>query len=99
MEYQSVIAFNFDGKTYERERDRKRLNTQYQRVFRHMALTGWTTLAELERVTGYPQASISARIRDMKKITMGGHTVMRRRRHSGTWEYKLVANTPQEVAT
>lgn len=58
----------------------------------------WWTLRELSEVTGHPEASISARLRDFRKTKYGGHTVLRRRKYGigmGTWEYRLV---PREEA-
>jgi hypothetical protein len=50
---------------------------------------GWWTLPQLAAATGYPEASISARIRDLRKPKFGGHTVERRHVSKGLWEYRL----------
>ena len=58
----------------------------------------WITLSELARqvadeldVHRVPEASVSARLRDLRKPRNGGWQVHRRRRtiHGGTWEYRL----------
>jgi|WetSurMetagenome_2_1015567.scaffolds.fasta_scaffold306846_3 hypothetical protein len=80
----------FGGTTYERELDHDRLQTQLRRV-REIMLDGrWWTLAELESHLGYPQASVSARIRDLRKEKFGGFEVARRRITGGLFEYRVV---------
>ena len=60
------------------------------RAVRHALLDGeWHTLAELSATLGYPEASISARIRDLRKADFGGHTILRRRHASGQHSYFL----------
>lgn len=83
---------DFDGITYRREHDAPRLNAQLARVHDVMRSARWYTLAELSDLTGDPPASISARIRDLRKSRFGNHTVERRRRGEaprGIWEYRL----------
>lgn len=85
-------AFNFDGKTFDHELDQARLGDQAQRVFDLMKDGEWRTLAEIEAETGDPQSSISARLRDFRKVKCGGHAVNRKRRgegFSGLFEYQL----------
>jgi hypothetical protein len=85
-----VMTLHFDGDTYEHERDGERLSGQYQRVFNLMKGGFWWTLSDLEEATGYSSASISARIRDMRKPRFGGHNVERRYVANGEWEYRLL---------
>jgi hypothetical protein len=83
----------FDGKTYERDLDGKRLGAQLHSVLNLMLLKNkWWTLAEIEEETGHPQSSISARIRDLRKTKFGGYEVERRRvaGKRGLFEYHLV---------
>lgn len=85
-------AFDFSGRTYSREFDRDRLNAQLARVYDLMVDGRWRTLAEIETATGDPQASVSARLRDLRKRKFGGFTVERRRRGEakmGIWEYRV----------
>jgi len=98
----------FGGKTYIKTLDGKRLGRQMQAVYDFLdSEDGWYTLheleIELEYQTGriYPQASISARLRDLRKI---GRRLDRRRRGEGKWgvhEYRLVPVAEQiaEIAT
>lgn len=72
--------------------DMVRIGRQRSEVWAAMYGGEWLTLAELEERTGFPQASISARIRDFRKPKFGGHIVERRRRFGadrGTHEYRL----------
>src|SRR5262245_9192894 len=80
---------DFDGETYEHERDHARLHAQLSRVYRAMRGGTWHTLSDLETLTGDPQASVSARLRDLRKEKFGGHHVERRYLHDGLWEYRL----------
>ena len=83
---------DFDGLTYDPEFDAERLGKQAKEVFELMSDGQWRTLDEIFAVTGYPPASISARLRDFRKEKFGGHIVERRARglrHNGLFEYKL----------
>lgn len=84
------MTLHFDGDTYEHERDGERLSSQYWRVFNAMKDGRWRTLYGLEEQTGYSSASISARIRDMRKPRFGGHNVEKRYVANGEWEYRLL---------
>jgi len=89
------LEADFDGDTYDREFDHERLGAQMRRVFMLMRDGRWRTLGEIEMMTYDPQASISARLRDLRKEKFGGHTIERQRRgprENGIWEYRLIAN-------
>ena len=85
----------FDGRTYEDKLDGPRLRFQLERVREYMLaiFPQWKTLAEISyylqhKYRGrFPEASISARLRDLRKKKFGGYVVERKRRHKGTWEY------------
>ena len=83
----------FDGETYEPSHDRQRLTGQIAAVWQAMMDGRWHTLDELCRTTGYSsQASISARLRDLRKDRFGAHEVERRRRGEpgdGLFEYRI----------
>ena len=76
------------------EEDQKRIAAQRQRVWAVMSDAQWHTLAELSAKTGDPEASVSARLRDFRRLEHGGHTVERRRvvDGGGQWEYRLQVN-------
>ncbi len=84
-----------EGRTYEPTQDKGRLSAQHTRVVHAMQDGAWRTLAEIEAKTGDPQASISARLRDLRKPQFGQHTVARRRRTQGQYEYRLTL-TPRQ---
>ncbi len=79
--------------------DVPRLRRQLDDVRRAMADGRWHTPEELEAATGHRWASISARIRDLRKVIHGGHTVLRESRGNGLFVYRFVppggATTPQ----
>ncbi len=84
-----VIMGDRDGTTFEPTRDRKRLNAQMQAVYNFMAHGQWRTLADIAAATDYPQASVSARLRDLRKSRFGGYTVERRYIANGRYQYRL----------
>lgn len=58
--------FDFSGKTYLAERDGERLSKQLKRV-RDFVIDGeWHTLAEIAKAAESPEASVSARLRDLR---------------------------------
>lgn len=89
----------FDGATYDEARDGERLARQMGRVRAVMGDGAWHTLPEIASLTGYPEASISARLRDLRKAKFGGHVVERRFAGHGLWQYRVVGRdeTPLEV--
>ncbi len=82
----------FDGATFDPELDTERLTGQLQRVFTVMRDGRWRILAELHQATGDPEASLSARLRDLRKPRYGSWRLERRRRgvaERGLFEYRL----------
>ena len=91
----SLIEGFRDGATFQPSLDLHRLNTQARTIFTFTTVTEpfWHTLTDISRATGYPEASVSARLRDFRKERFGGHTVLRRRAShddGGLWEYKVI---------
>jgi hypothetical protein len=78
-----------DGETFDRDRDLSRLNAQCADVYRYMQHGQWRTLADISANTGHPEASVSARLRDMKKEKFGGFKVEKRYIASGLWQYRI----------
>jgi hypothetical protein len=88
----SQIEFRFDGDTFDPDLDGTRLFAQLKRVRALMGDGAWRTLAEISAATADPEASISARLRDLRKPKFGAFTIERRRRgeaHHGLFEYRL----------
>jgi hypothetical protein len=84
-------TFDFSGKTYKADRDGVRLNAQAARVFKFMADENWHTLREISAATGDPEASVSARIRDMRKPKFNlGVKVEREFVSRGLHRYRMV---------
>lgn len=86
----------FDGKTYNEKLDGPRLKKQLDRVREYMLaiFPSWKSLSEISEElaklypnTRFPEASISARLRDLRKPKFGNYTVKSKRRSSGLWEY------------
>lgn len=84
-----VILGPRHGETYDQARDGKRLDGQMADVFALMRDGQWRTLGEISGATGHPEASVSARLRDMRKPSLGGFTVDREHVRKGLWRYRL----------
>ncbi|MEL6396610.1 MAG: hypothetical protein AAFQ71_11500 [Planctomycetota bacterium] len=89
----TIEAPLFDGRTFEAEFDADRLRGQLKAVFELMRDGCWRTLGEIKDQIGKGgEASISARLRDLRKDDFGGWDVERRRRgepSDGLFEYRL----------
>ena len=92
-------VIQFDGKTYDPARDGMRLGAQLLRVWALMSDGKWRTLAEISNNTGDPQASISARLRDIRKPKFGGHAVEVEHLGRGLYQYRLVRKDGKRRAT
>ena len=83
-------APRFNGADYQPERDNARLTGQLRRIFECMEFGQWRTLPEIARLTGDPEASISAQLRHLRKPRFGGHKVNREYISDGLYRYQLV---------
>ena len=82
----------FDGATFDKQRDGKRLAKQ-QRTVRDVMLDGeWRTLGLIAQITGAPEASVSARLRDLRKH---GYLVERKYVARGLHQYRVIKAQPQ----
>lgn len=90
---ENLDLFRFGGSTFDWARDNERLGKQFRAVLGLLLFDPrrWWTLAELSRDLGYPEASISARLRDCRKL---GLPVPKRYVRRGLWEYALEEDTP-----
>jgi len=85
----ALIPQDFDGKTYNPTLDKSRLKAQLVRVREFMRDGKWRSLSEVAAATGDPEASVSARLRNLRQPKHGLWTVDRRRRSQSLWEYRL----------
>lgn len=80
--------FTAKGSTFDAKRDGARLGEQCARVFKVMQSGHWQTLASIAAITLDPEASVSARLRDLRRF---GMTIERAHVSRGLWKYRLVA--------
>ena len=87
--FEPNLEADFDGATYERSRDHARLKGQISRIFNVMRDGEWRTVSEIHDITGDPENSIQAQLRNLRKEKFGGYTVEKRRSDSSDalWEY------------
>jgi hypothetical protein len=86
-----------DGKTYEPTLDYARLGKQMKAVYSLMRDGQWRTLRQIADLVEAPEASVSARLRDLRKRKFGAFTVERARAVSGLHWYRLVVDAPQRT--
>jgi len=67
----------FGGSTFDPKKDGARLSRQLSRVRALMLDSKWRTLREISEAVGSPEASCSARLRDLRRNEFGGYTVER----------------------
>ena len=88
----------FDGGTYNHELDGPRLTSEMERVRDVVQAGGWWYLRDIAAITGYPEGSISARLRDFRKPKFGQHIMNCVRVKAGLWKYQVIFNNG-EVAS
>lgn len=79
----------FEGATIVPARDNARLARQLARVLEATSDGKWNTLDTIAEITGDPPASVSARLRDLRKAKFGAYLVERRYFKDGLWEYRV----------
>ncbi len=87
------------GPAYDESLDGERIKTQMLRVRDYMLQNGsvgpWRTLGAIKEGLEhqyrcrFPESSISAQLRSLKKDQFGGYTLEKRRVLGGLWEYRL----------
>jgi hypothetical protein len=80
------------GPVFDKQRDGPRLRHQHEKILHFMiSQSGWTTLSEIRDALSYPESSISAQLRHLRKPKFGRYVVEKRRRHNGgLWEYRVL---------
>ena len=91
------VGPHFDGRTYVAELDHTRLTTQLARVKDVLSDGKWYSLGQLSLLANGPEASIGARLRDLRKARFGGHTVDRKRSSRGYFLYRLEIQPQREM--
>lgn len=86
------MSLAFGGETFVVPRDGARLSTQLMKVLGVMLDGNEHTLGDLIQAAGGTAASVSARLRDLRKTQFGGHTVDRRYVNNGQWVYRMTVN-------
>lgn len=76
----------FDG--IVNKQDSHRLTTQLDHIRSLMSDGVWRSVTEINQITGYPETSISAQLRNLRKSKFGGWTV-NRRRWGNTYQFQL----------
>ena len=79
----------FGGATYDPARDRDRLSKQLCGVLDVMCDGEWRTLRQISDATGFPEASISARLRDVRK-EWGDESMQSENLGEGLWRYRVL---------
>lgn len=80
----------FDGSDIVPERDNNRLGKQILDIYNLMKDGKERTLNEIHKLTGHPEASISAQLRNLRKSRFGSHDIQKKYIHNGLYTYKLV---------
>jgi hypothetical protein len=84
----------FDGETYDPDKDYYRLSGQLGAVWMIMFDGKWRSIPRIQELMGGQATtqSISARLRDFRKTKYGAHTVERRLKAEGFYQYRLIVN-------
>ena len=96
IEFVKSGGVRFDGADYTPDRDDDRLTGQLLRVWNCMCDGKWRTLAQIEKITGDPPASISAQLRHLRKPRFGAHLVEKEYINNGLYQYRVIPNTGEE---
>lgn len=84
------------GPAFDPHIDGPRLQRQQETIRAFMGDGRWRTLAEISEQTGFPEASISAQLRHLRKPQFGAYQVEKRRRDgAGLWEYRVLPPRPK----
>lgn len=86
---------NTFGPCYNPVLDGSRLKRQMDSILSLMLDGCWRTLHEISAQLNYPEASVSAQLRHLRKPAFGSYRVGKRRRTSGLWEYQLQPPLPR----
>lgn len=90
----------FKGQTYDPDQDHGRLKAQLHRVKTLMLDGTRRTLRQIADATGDPEASVSARLRDLRRLEHGAYVVQRERVPGarGLFTYQITGTQQKEAA-
>ncbi len=94
----------FDGYTFDKDRDGQRLSTEMARVKAYVLDGEWHTLSEISLILSaiyecrFPESSVSARLRDLRKPLFGGYVVEREYVARGLHRYRVLLPEPVQIA-
>jgi biotin operon repressor len=78
------------GPAFDAEIDGPAILDQHGRIRAYMLSVEWRALHEISEALGYPESSVSAQLRHLRKQRFGGYDVEKRRRDSErVWEYRV----------
>ena len=80
----------FSGATYDHRFDYERLHGQLKAVFDLMRDGRWRTLSDIGTAVEGSEASLSARLRDLRKAKYGAHQIQRESVGGGLFRYRMV---------
>ena len=84
------------GPAYDEKVDGKRIKGQQDAIREFMVDSPWYTLQEISQKLGYPEASVSAQLRHLRKTAFGGFNVDKRRR-GNAWEYRVTKPAEENI--
>ena len=80
----------FDGDDYVSSRDKPRLTQQIHQVRMYMENNNWLSVKQISDDLNFPEPSVSAQIRNLRKEKFGNRIVERRYQGNGLYEFKLM---------
>ena len=86
LDWKPPEPFDGKGETFVANRDGRRLGKQCQAVYDAMKCGDWFTLRQLPDAAGAPEASASARLRDLRRY---GFNIEHEHVTGGLWRYRL----------
>lgn len=82
----------FHGSDIDMNRDAKRLTGQLLDIYALMKDGNWRTLNEISKITGHPPASISAQLRNFRRVEFGSFDLQKNYLGNGLYQYRIIQN-------
>lgn len=89
---------HFSGKAVRTMDDHNRLEKQFVAIMRVMMDGKWRTVHEIHQLTSFLHTSISAQLRNLRKIGFGSHTVKSNERAPDLYEFQVILNQKDPTA-